>query len=119
MHVRLILFLFQNLKTTPTLIQAKRWDKNNKIPVRVSKNKLIPTVPIIKRGPELLVKARSLSPSSFVQIPFCLKLVTILAPIGYPLIIPIINAKAPTPGTLKIGLINLFKTFPKTSMMPV
>ena len=85
----------------------------------MSKNKLIPTVPIIKSGPELLVKASNLSPSSFVQIPFCLKFVTILAPIGYPLIIPIINAKAPSPGTLKIGLINLFKTFPKISIIPV
>lgn len=92
---------------------------NNKIPVRVSKNKLIPTVPIIKSGPELLVKAISLSPSSLVHMPFCLKLVTILAPIGYPLMIPIIKAKAPSPGTLNIGLINLFKAFPRKGIIPV
>lgn len=44
----------------------------------------IPTVPIIKRGPELLVKVISLSASSLVQSPFFLKLVTIFAPTGYP-----------------------------------
>ena len=53
----------------------------------------IPTVPITNKGPELLVKLSSLSHSSLVQILFCLKLVAIFAPTGYPLIIPIIKAK--------------------------
>ena len=79
----------------------------------VSLNNPIPIVPIIKSGPELFVKASNLSASSFVQIPWDLKFETIFAPIGYPLIIPIIKGKAPSPGTLNIGLINLFKSFPK------
>ena len=36
-----------------------------------------------------------------------------MAPTGYPLIIPITNANAPSPGTLKTGFINLVKSFPK------
>lgn len=63
--------------------------KNNKNPVWELPNKLIPTVPIIKRGPELLLKHSILSPSDFEHIPSCLRFVTILAPTGYPLIIPI------------------------------
>ena len=54
----------------------------------------------INNGPELLVNAINLSPSSLVQIFFSLKSTTILAPVGYPLIIPIIKAIAPSPGTL-------------------
>mgnify|MGYP004532325749 CR=1 FL=1 len=73
----------------------------------------IPTVPTINKGPELFVKAISLSASIFVQSPCSLKLDTILAPTGYPLIMPIIKGKAPSPGTLKRGLINLFKILPK------
>lgn len=79
----------------------------------VSLKSPIPTVPIINNGPELFVNEISLSHSSFVQIPWALKLAIIFAPIGYPLIIPIINGKAPSPGTLKIGLISLFRNFPK------
>ena len=55
-------------------------------------NKLIPIVPIINKGPELFVKAKSLSASALEQVPSSLNLVTILAPTGYPLIIPIIKA---------------------------
>jgi len=55
-------------------------------------NKLMPTVPIINNGPELFVKAKSLSASAFEQTLSCLNFVTILAPTGYPLIIPIIKA---------------------------
>lgn len=73
----------------------------------------MPTVPKINKGPELLVKAKSLSHSSLVQVPSSLKRVTILAPIGYPLTIPIIKANAPSPGTLKNGRINLFNNFPR------
>ena len=44
----------------------------------------MPTVPKIKRGPELLVKAISLSHSSNVKRFFSFKSETILAPVGYP-----------------------------------
>lgn len=73
----------------------------------------MPTVPIIKRGPELFVKLRSLSHSSLEQTLFLRKLEAILAPTGYPLIIPIIKAKAPSPRILNKGLIYLFKNLPK------
>ena len=73
----------------------------------------MPTVPIIKRGPELFVKLRSLSHSSLEQILLFLKLLAILAPIGYPLIIPIIKANAPSPRTLNNGFIYLFRILPK------
>ena len=43
--------------------------------------------------------------SSLVTICCSTKLETILAPTGYPLISPIKNAKAPSPGTLNNGLI--------------
>jgi len=54
------------------------------MPVLVSKNKPIPTLPTINKGPELFVKLKSLSASGFVQIPVFLKSATILAPVGYP-----------------------------------
>ena len=47
-----------------------------------------------------------------MQVLFFLKLVAIFAPTGYPLIIPIIKAKAPSPRILKSGFIYLFKIFP-------
>lgn len=74
-----------------------------------------PTLPIINRGPELFVKLNNLSHSSFEQILFFLKLQAILAPTGYPLIIPIINANAPSPLTLNKGFIKLFNKFPNMS----
>ena len=61
---------------------------------------------------ELFVKLSSLSHSSFGRIFFFLKSHAIFAPVGYPLIKPIINAKAPSPSTLNIGLINTLKKFP-------
>ena len=73
------------------------------------------TLPIINRGPELVVKLNNLSHSSFEQILFFLKLQAILAPTGYPLIIPIINANAPSPLTLNKGFIKLFNKFPNMS----
>ena len=76
-------------------------------------NKVIPTVPTINSGPELLVKASNLSASCLVTIPCSIKLETIFAPTGYPLISPIRKAKAPSPGTLNNGLIIGFSHLPK------
>lgn len=106
-------FLLKNLKITPTVIHAIKWVIKSNKPILLLANKPIPTVPIINKGPELFVNASILLPSSLVQIPLFLKSVTILAPTGYPLISPIINAKEPSPGTLKSGLIILFKVLPK------
>ena len=63
----------------------------------------------MNKGPELLVKLKSLSHSFLVQILFFLKLEAIFAPTGYPLTIPIIKAKAPSPRILKIGFIKMLK----------
>lgn len=73
---------FQNLNKTPTVKEASKWVTNKVRPIVVLPKREIPTVPIIKRGPELLVKVISLSASSLEQIPSFLKLVTILAPTG-------------------------------------
>lgn len=75
---------FQNLNKIPTVKLAKICVKNNTSPIVVLPKRAIPTVPIIKSGPELFVKVISLSASSFVQMPFFLKFVTIFAPTGYP-----------------------------------
>ena len=75
---------FQNLNKNPTVKLAKICVKNKTSPIVVLPKRAIPTVPIIKSGPELFVKVISLSASSFVQMPFFLKLVTIFAPTGYP-----------------------------------
>ena len=85
----------------------------------MSPKKLIPTVEIINNGPELLVKAINLSHSISEQIPSFLKSETILAPVGYPLIIPIIRAKEAAPGTLKIGLIIGLNSLPKILIISV
>lgn len=74
---------------------------------------LIPTVPIINNGPELFVKLSKRSHSCFVKILFFLKFAAIVAPVGYPLITPIINAKLPSPDILNNGFINSFKNLPK------
>lgn len=103
---------FQFLNMIPTVNDEIICEISNKYPIFASPNKLIPTVPSIKRGPELLVKAKSLSPSSFEQMFFSLKLTTIFAPVGYPLIIPIIIAIAPSPGTLNIFCIGFLKNLP-------
>ena len=58
---------------------------------------------------ELLVKLSNLSHSSLLKILFFLKLQTIFAPTGYPLMIPIIKAKEPSPLILKIGSIKILK----------
>ena len=84
-------------------------------PVAVSPKRAMPTLLKIKSGPELFVKARSLSPSSLVTLPSSLKSATILAPTGYPLISPMTKAKPPIPGTLNKGLMNLSSNLPVNS----
>lgn len=106
-------FLFQYLNIYPTVKADNIWDINRITPILLSLNKAIPTVPNINKGPELLVKAISLSASVFEIIFFSFKLHTTLAPTGYPLIIPRIIAIALSPGTLKTGLIILFRNLPK------
>ena len=81
-------------------------------PIFLLFKKLIPIVPNIKRGPELLVKANNLSASSLVNTSFSFKLTITFAPAGYPQTIPIINAIAPSPGTLNNFPIIFFKYFP-------
>lgn len=105
-------FIFQNLKITPTVIHANKCVINNKNPIVVFRNIKIPTVPMINNGPELFVKLSNLSHSSFEQIFFSLKVEAILAPIGYPLIIPIIRAKEPSPLILNNGFIKGLKNKP-------
>ena len=73
---------FQKRKKNPTKIQLNRWVRNSSIPIWVLPNRVIPTVPIINKGPELFVKARSRSASALVHRPSCLNFVTIFAPTG-------------------------------------
>ena len=103
---------FQKRKMIPTDKEASKCVINSKIPIMVFRYSKIPTDPIINKGPELFVKLKSLSHSSFVQIFSFLKLVAIFAPIGYPLMIPIIKAKAPSPRILNKGFINRFNRLP-------
>ena len=90
---------------------------NKRIPIIVFPNIVIPTVPIINSGPELLVKLKSLSHSDLEQIFSSLNLQAILAPTGYPLISPIIKAKEPAPFTLKRGFIINSNFLPKCVMI--
>ena len=48
--------------------------KSSKKPIVEFPNKLIPTLPIINKGPELFVKLSKRSHSTLEQILFCLKL---------------------------------------------
>ena len=65
-----------------------------------------PTVPITNRGPALLQKASSRSASVFETLPLLYSCEAVTAPIGNPLIIPIIKAHAPAGGTLNKGRIT-------------
>lgn len=107
-------FFFQNLKTIPTVIHPKKCVINNNIPIEVFLKSNIPTVPIINKGPELFVKLSNLSHSALEQILFSLNVVAILAPTGYPLIIPIIKAKEPSPLILNNGFISGLRKKPNT-----
>lgn len=110
---------FQNLKMIPTINEAKIWVINKTIPIVVSWKRLIPTVPRMNKGPELLVKDNKRSDSDLVRTLLLRISHTIFAPIGYPLRMPIIKGKLPCPGTLNIGLINLLKKFPRTFIIGV
>ena len=68
----------------PTVRQDNICEIKKRIPITLSLNIEIPTVPNIKRGPELLVKAISLSLSSDDKYFLSFKSETILAPVGYP-----------------------------------
>ena len=65
---------FQNLNKKPTVKHDNICVKNSTSPIVVLPKSEIPTVPTIKSGPELFVNVISLSASSFVQIPFFLKI---------------------------------------------
>lgn len=67
----------------------------------------------MKKGLELLVYAIKRSASIGEICLLFFKLQTTFAPIGYPLIFPNIKAIDDSPGTLKIGFMNLLKTLPK------
>lgn len=73
---------FQNLNKKPTVKHAKMCVINNNMPIVELPNILIPTVPIINRGPELFVKLSNLSHSVLDKILFFLKLQAIFAPTG-------------------------------------
>ena len=77
-----LIFDFQNLKIIPTVIEANKWLISNKIPIVELPNIEIPTVPKINSGPELFVKLKRRSHSSFEQILFNRKFAAILAPVG-------------------------------------
>jgi hypothetical protein len=74
--------LFQNLKIKPTVRLARRCVINNRNPIVELPNMLIPTVPIMKSGPELFVKLSNLSHSALFNILFFLKFEAIFAPTG-------------------------------------
>ena len=78
----LFLLFFHHLNKIPTVIHAKICVISNKIPVLVSLKRPIPTVPIMNKGPELFVKAISLSASISEHKPCFLKSATIFAPTG-------------------------------------
>ena len=77
-------FFFQNLNKKPTVKLPKMCDIKSRRPIKEFPNIVMPTLPKIKRGPELLVKLSNLSHSCLEQIFFSLKLTAILAPTGYP-----------------------------------
>ena len=104
----LFLFVFQNLKINPIVNVPRICVKRSRVPMFLFLKKQVPIVPIINIGPELFVNDKSLSPSSCVSRSLFRKSVTIFAPVGYPLIIPMIKGNAPIPGTLNNGCIYLF-----------
>ena len=84
--VKAIFSFLLNLESIPkimAILKAERiWVINNKNPMEVFEKREIPTVPIMKRGPELFVKQSMRSASSLVQTSLLRKSATIFAPIG-------------------------------------
>ena len=72
----------------------------------------MPQVPIMNKGPEVLVKASNLHASALEHLSSWYNSDAILAPVGYPESQPIESAKAPAPGTLNKGRIIGVSSFP-------
>ena len=79
-------------RITPILIADRIWVISNKKPIEVFEKRVTPTVPIMNNGPELFVKQSILSASALVHLLFIFNSETVFAPIGYPLISPIMKA---------------------------
>lgn len=77
-----------------------------------------PTKPNMNKGPELFVNAVSLCASTGVISPLKSKSEVILAPIGYPDVIPNIQANAPLPETLNNFSIGYDKIVPAKLTSP-
>ena len=60
------------------------------------------------------MKLSNLSHSTLLKTLVCLKLLAILAPTGYPLIMPIMNAKEPSPRILNSGFMKMLNNLPKS-----
>lgn len=95
----------QFLKISPTVILPRIWEINSKTPILLLLNIAIPQVPIMNKGPEVLVNASKRDASSKVHLPSWYNSDVILAPVGYPESQPIERAKAPVPETLNKGFI--------------
>ena len=105
------LFGFQNLNKNPTVNAPKICVKSKIIPILELLKIEIPTVPKINKGPELFVNASKCSPSVLLIFLSILKLLTIFAPVGYPLMVPIIIGKTASPDKLKIDFMNFVQYF--------
>ena len=114
---KVFLLGFQNLNKNPIVREPKIWVKSKIIPIFELQKIEIPTVPKINKGPELFVNASKCSPSVLLIFLSILKLLTILAPVGYPLIVPIIIGKMASPDKLKKVFINFLQYLPKILTM--
>ena len=72
----------------------------------------MPQVPMMNKGPEVLVNASNRAASVLEHLPSWYNSDVILAPVGYPESQPIESAKAPAPGTLNKGRIMGVSSFP-------
>ena len=75
----------------------------------------MPQVPIINKGPDVLVNASKREASDLVHLPSCQSSDVILAPVGYPESQPIDRAKAPVPGTSNSGRMIGLNSLPMIS----
>ena len=104
-------FLFLALKKWPTqnvvIKHEINWTKSNKNPIDLLQKNPIPTLPITNIGPGLFVNINNLLPSYLLILFSNRRLVTILAPTGYPENKPIINGYEAILGKLKILSITM------------